>query len=243
MNFAEGRNTPPGRWRLPPLRSPSQYERALRNFRRFARWLREEAGVEVMTIGEVNELYLPRPAEVGVGELLRIAGRILEAGEPLVSEHISPAEQALAMARAFLAWKGAGRLPERVEVKFREGPAEEVPTKPVPTRLGLDKLAELAGHLLSARGRTLPAEVDGVPLHALYGALALALTKVAKGRRPAEVSVPRLKPYPKVAEEIAEDLRRSIPGWMHKPDLDVSRIIENTVRQTWTLCRAARAPS
>ena len=47
--------------------------------------------------------------------------------------------------------------------------------------------------------------------------------------------------YVRTAEEVARDVERSLPGWMHKPDLDVSRIVRNAVLQTWTLCRAVRA--
>lgn len=242
INFNKGENTPPEEWVMPPVRPIEVYPKALANFRRLARWIRDESGVEVRTISELTASAAAPPTSVSVSELSRIAARVCAEHHPLVNESISPAEQSLAFARALLASKDSA-MPERVAVQFCEGPVER-PSASAPTaRISREVLLSAAESLLKECEATgcLPADVQAgnitMPLNCLYGAAAKAIAETQDDVLPSHVVLPPVDFLPPIAEDIAAEIEQAMPGWMHKPDLDVSRIAECTRLQTWTMSR------
>ena len=242
INFNRGRNTPPEKWVMPPLRPIKLYPKALANFRRLVRWLRDDSGMEVRTISELTKGAPTPPKRMPAAELVRIAERVCVQGHPVVDERLSPAEQCLAFARALLAAKGAG-LPGDVSLKFCEGPVTR-PSTALPKRwISVASLVSAASAIERDVKRTgcLPADIrlgtSSVPLHFFYGAAAAAIAGVMNNALPQRVTPPAMAFLPPVAAAIAAEIEKHMPGWMHKPGLNVARIVECTRLQTWTLSR------
>lgn len=243
LNFDKGQNTPRSKWRLPELHTEQEYRSALKNFRRLVQWLRDDSGLEFRTISELNALFGKPSETVSLPELLEVARKVLELREPVVTAPISPAEQVLAFAKALMHFRKEGRLPVAVEIGFVEAPRERIEKGSGASELPLDELFDALEQTLRWR-KALPASctvgLREVPLSIFYGALATVLVSTARGEKPAMLSIPPVKAYPSVASEIAEEMERSLPGWLHKPGLDPSKPVEHTLFQSWTLCAVTR---
>jgi hypothetical protein len=234
LNYNRGVNTPASEWRMPPYRSEEEWERAQRNLRRFAEGISRLPGVQLKTVREMNALVAPEPKVVQASDLAETARRALEDGQiraygPLVS----PAEALYLWA----AWLHSGRPEGSLPWRYVEGPVEEPPKLPVPIMVGADQVADAAGAVVRSveeQGR-LPAKVRMGLLDVGIGTLyrALAALRVHPGAE--EVELTPGPEVPAVGDTLALEVSEGVPGWMHKPDLDVSRHAAYTRLQSWTL--------
>ena len=232
LNFSHGLNTPRECWRLPEYRSEAEWDRAQANLRRFARMLANMPGVQLRTIAEMNRLVAPEPTTVSAAILRAQAERAARAPQIDCTEPVlSPAERLYLWALLYLN-PGA----EAITWRYVEGPTQEPPALPGERVLEPAQLRSAARQLCEEVGRSgrLPASLlcaqSQIGPGALYRALAAALADPSK-----PVRVRPGPEVPQLGEQLAQEVRQGIPGWMHKPHLDVSSHAALTRLQSWTL--------
>jgi hypothetical protein len=86
----------------------------------------------------------------------------------------------------------------------------------------------------------LPASVDiggaTFGIGSFYRAACESLVALAAGQTPGRVTLPSGPQIPTIAETIARGTEAGYRGWViHKPDLKVTKLLELTRLQTWTL--------
>src|SRR5579872_3686580 len=100
-----GVNYPKQRWGMygrPPVYTPELVKTSLANFRRLARWVRNDPRLNVMTVPEVAAKYGKQPAVITREELLDAARQITGGNEILIHPRFSPAEILVGLARALV---------------------------------------------------------------------------------------------------------------------------------------------
>jgi peptidoglycan/xylan/chitin deacetylase (PgdA/CDA1 family) len=247
LNFYDGRNPIPSEWKTPELRPLESMITAQKNFRRLVRYLKSRDDFEITTFGSLMDLYSDQKELLNRGELRKIAERCLETRTLSPSEDISPAEAFAGLAQSLISSKEGGTLPKAVKVIHALGPPEMPDSGPGIARITAAEIFELArkanDHIL--RTCSLPSflaagnfRIGAGSLFALFSAFYLDLH--SKIVRP-DYEVPPFEPYPKTHEQ---EIIRQINGYkswpVHRPDLDLSGIVELTKLQLWTLKPAHR---
>jgi hypothetical protein len=180
-------------------------------------------------------------------ELREIARKTLELESLAPSEDFSPAEAFSGLARAIAGYQKNGAVPESLDVIHPLGPLEMPPAQPTVAGASLDGIYGLAGaaneHV--ARDGALPAalpldegRIGAGSLFRLFSRVYLDMD--AGGPGPA-YDVPACEPYPRSHEQKIVGEIEAYKTWpVHRPDLDMSRIVELTKLQLWTLKPARR---
>ncbi len=242
LNFYGGRNTPSKEWKTPDLRSEESMETAKENFRRLIRFLKGRDDIEMTTYTELMELFGHQKKSLAREDLCVIARECLEKKSLLTNEYYSPAEAFAGLARAILVYRRDGMLPSALDVVHPLGPSKMPVFRADVSRVSLEKICSLAKDANDHIERTgaLPSSLSaaGSPigtgsLFALFSAVVLDMNS---GKPNLEYRVPAFEPYPATNEQ--EIIRRveSYKSWpVHRPDLDMSGIIETTRLQLWTV--------
>ncbi len=247
LNFYNGKNTPRNEWRMPRLRPQETMVTARKNFRRMMRWLKGRTDIEITTYRALMDVYGRQKETVTREELRDIASRTVREKTLLPTGDFSPAEAFAGLAGAIAGFRKDGRLPASQATVHPLGPMDMPPAQPGAGRVTLEEAFALAREASDHIGRTgaLPSslEVAGErigagSLFALFSAVFLDLD--ASRTRPA-YDVPALEPYPAAHEAKIVAEVESYKTWpVHEPDLDMSRIVEFTRLQLWTLKPARR---
>ena len=247
LNFYGGKNTPPSEWRMPRLRPQETMTTARTNFRRMMRWLKGRDDVEITTYRALMDVYGRQKETVAREELRDIASRALREKTLSPTAEFSPAEAFAGMAGAIDGFRKDGRIPAGLATVHPLGPAEMPPAEPGTGRLTLDEACALAQAASERIGKTgvLPSSLEiggrrigAGPLFALFCAVFLDLDA---GRTRATYDIPAFEPYPKTNEQKIIAEIEGYKTWpVHRPDLDMSRIVEFTKLQLWTLKPARR---
>jgi hypothetical protein len=248
LNFYYGKNTPPEEWRTPRLRPQETMATAQKNFRRMMRWLKGRDDIEITTYRELMDVYSGQRERVWRDELRDAARRALREKTLAPTDDFSPAEIFAGLAEAISAYDRGGRLPLYLGVAHPLGPPEMPPADPGKGSLRPEEvfaLAEDACDSIYGRRQALPAslEIGGArigtgSLFALFSAVFLDLDA---GRKRPSYDVLPFEPYPRTNERpIIEEIEGYKTWPVHRPDLDMSRIVELTRLQLWTLKPARR---
>jgi hypothetical protein len=248
LNFYGGKNTPKEQWVMPRLRPQETMETARKNFRRMMRWLGDRKDIEITTYRNLMEVYGRQKEIVTREELRDMAERALREKSLAPSDDFSPAEAFAGLAGAVAASRSDGKLPADQRTIHALGPKERPMIRPETARVTFDEalaLAEGARDHIAATGM-LPSVLEAGgrrigtgPLFALFSAVYLDLDA---GKRQAEYDVPEFEAYPTANEAKITGEIRGYKTWpVHKPDLDMSRIIELSRLQLWTLKPARRS--
>jgi len=249
LNFYYGKNTRPEEWRSPRLRPQETMATAQKNFRRMMRWLKGRDDIEITTYRKLMEIYGGQKETVTRAELQEWAEGTLEGKALVPTADFSPAEAFAGLAGAIARYRADGEIPSNVRTVHPLGPAEMPPARPGTGRVTLDDVLQLADAAAAhiERAGTLPSflEASGarVGTGSLAGLFCAVYLDLDAGRpRPAYDVLP-FEPYPGTHEKRIVAEVEGYKGWpVHKPDLDMSRIVEFTKLQLWTLkpARAAR---
>jgi hypothetical protein len=242
FNFYGGKNTPPAEWKTPVLRPLAAMETAKKNFRRLVRWLKGRDDIEVTTFRDLMGRYEGQKKTVTAAEMKAVAAEVLRTKALLPAADLSPAEILSALADALAYHRAEGVLPADLEIRHPLGPAampEETAAAGPLTPIDVYALAiPTCGEI----GRTgaLPAVVQAGARRLGPGRLlplfAAAYLDLTAGQMRAGYEIPVSEPYPRTHEKTALDLIRGYKSWpVHKPDLDMARILEFTRLQLWTL--------
>lgn len=239
--------------RLPPgsetRRTNAEIQRALSNFRRLIRYLRDAPGLEPITVREMVRRYGKQAATIPRAELIGLARRAIAEHEIRIGETASPAETLLGFAESLVGWAEHGRWPEVVIRHDALGPVEAPPLAPEIAQLSNGQLVTLARDLLATVQRTghLPSAlpVDGrfCGLGLLYGAFAHGLINLSRDGSLAseeEVALEAWPRYPALATAIGERQHLAIEDPLIRPGLSTDAAALHARLQTWTLKPAQR---
>jgi len=233
-NFDRGVNAPPGQWRLPDYRSDAEWEVAQRNLRRLVTDAARLPGVQLRTVGEVNALAIDSPSLIQVSDLsararTAAASQEIEAADSL----LSPAETIYLWGL----WLSAGRPGGALPYRYVEGPVEESCPSGAAETVSAEQIQQAACALCQAveRSGRLPASLDLGQGELAIGTVYHAFADACAGDPGGAV---RLRPgaqVPGIGQTLGEEVATEVPGWLHKPDLDVTGIATYTRLQSWTL--------
>jgi peptidoglycan/xylan/chitin deacetylase (PgdA/CDA1 family) len=249
LNFYYGKNTPPEEWRVPRMRPQETMVTAQKNFRRMMRWLKGRDDVEITTYRRLMHIYSRQREWVSRDELRDAASRALREKALAPTDDLSPAEIFAGLAEAISGYRSNGRISWTIRFwRHLLGPIEMPPVTPGIGSVTLDEAFDLAD-LALAGGRAdriwLPASLDvrgaRIGTGSLFALFSAVFLDLYAGRTRPSYDVPAFEPYPKTNEKKIIGEIEGYRTWpVHKPDLDMSRIVEFTKLQLWTLKPASR---
>jgi peptidoglycan/xylan/chitin deacetylase (PgdA/CDA1 family) len=247
FNYYAGKNPSPAEWKMPPLRPPASMETARKNFRRLVRWLKSRDDIETTTFRSLMDIFGGQKETMTEAELGGIAEAALKSGALVPSEDFSPAEAFAGLAGSIAACETTPVLPAEVKVVRPLGPVEMPPREPAGSRLRLADVCRLAKLALVDIDRTgaLPANLAvgkaRLGTGSLFALFAAAYLDLRSGKPKAEYELVPFEPYPRTHERACVDLVQGFKSWpVHRPDLDMTKILEQTRLQLWTLKLARR---
>jgi hypothetical protein len=231
---------------------------AQKNFRRMMRWLKGRDDIEITTYRALMDVYSDQKEQITRADLRAVAAAALKSRALAPTADLSPAEAFAGLALSIAGYSPLpcgpenegdrpGSLPGLLKVVRPLGPMEMPLTHPEIARLQIEDvvgLARQAEEVIASNG-ALPATLQAGDarigtgsLFALFSAVYLDLDS---GKLRPEYEVPAFEPYPKTNEPKIIDEIEGYKSWpVHKPDLDMSRIVEFTKLQLWTLKPARR---
>jgi hypothetical protein len=239
-----GVNYPKERWGTygrPRRYTPAQVNTSLTNFRRLARWIRNDPRLNVMTLHEVVQKYGKQPPSITHQELSDAARRITVGDEILIHPRFSPAEVLVALARVLVFFADHNQLPASVPRDNVLGPTRNPIWYPELQGCTHQTLVQLARQLLGQSKTTgqLPATLgeplERVGINHLYRAFAEAYLAMDSGSTLTEVKFCRMPPWPKIASLIGISYMKQVEGEFMNPDTDVNTLYRDGKLQTWTL--------
>jgi hypothetical protein len=258
LNFYGGRNTPPSEWRMPRLRPRETMTTARENFRRMMRWLKGRDDIEITTYRALMDVYGVQKETMTREEVRDMASRALREKTLLPTDDFSPAEAFAGLALSIIGYfqvpEGPGggaaaarSLPGDLRTEHPLGPREMPPTRPEIARVGIEDVCELARQAqeLIRRDQVLPATLQvgntRIGTGSLFGLFSAVYLDMDSGKLRPEYDVPAFEPYPRTNESKIVAEVEGYKTWpVHRPDLDMSRIVEFTRLQLWTLKPARR---
>jgi hypothetical protein len=247
LNYYAGRNPSPAEWRAPKLRPPASMATARKNSRRMMHWLNGRGDIEIATFGDWMKLYAPQKETMSAAGLRAFAAEALRTGTIPDGGNFSPAEAFAGFTASIAAAAGGASLPRELASLRPLGPPEREAAPPKPVTLSREAAFDLARRAVGEIRRTgaLPARlasggtmIGTGPLFALFAAVYLDL---ADGKPKAAYGAGPFEAYPRANEKAVVDAILGYKTWpVHKPDLDMSAVVEQTRLQLWTLKPAVR---
>jgi hypothetical protein len=248
FNYYGGVNPNPCQLKTPELRSKESMLTAKKNFRRLMRFLKERGDIELTTFADLMEKFSFQPEKVSQTTLAQIASKIMEKKTIVMDDFYSPAEIFSALAEFVAEYQKAGRMPDVLKRRSPFGPKQMPLIQPAVRKISRDQALSLANEALTfvRDFDTLPhcLLVDGrrIGTGSLLALFSEMFLEIKQGSLPEEFGVVPFDAYPR---ENLEEIVKSVEGcksWpVHREDLDMSRIVEMTKLQLWTLKPARRA--
>ena len=247
FNYYEGRNPGPDEWKTPELRPLESMKTAQANFRRMARYLKSRDDIEITTFRSLMEVYGSQKDSVTKEELREIAENVIKKRSVFGSEYFSPAEAFAGYGAAIVDYQKRGSLPQEIKAIRPLGPAEMPDLQPGISRVTLEEVFELAG-MANAYGHqsgSLPSSLlvrdSRIGTGSLFALFCAVYLDMISGKRVSEYDVPSFDPYPRTNEKEIVQVIQDLKSWpVHRPDLDMEKIVEMTRLQLWTLKPAHR---
>jgi hypothetical protein len=247
LNFYYGKNTPAAEWKMPRLRPQETMVTARKNFRRMIKYLKGRDDIEITTYGALTPLYAHQKESITARELADIATRALTRKSLAPTDDFSPAEAFASLAKAIAGYEKSGALLQSLVTDHPLGPMEMPVAAPEIWRLksaDVFKLAHEADEYIRRNG-SLPASLSvgkaRIGTGSLFALLSAAFLDMNAKKPRAEYDVPAFEPYPKTNDaEIIKQVEGYKTWPVHRRDLDMSKIVEHTRLQLWTLKPARR---
>jgi len=159
----------------------------------------------------------------------------------------SPAESFAALAKAVAVYSETGAARDVFAPRHPLEPLEMPPEQPEMSRVkweDVGRLAATAGIVIDKTG-ALPAALSvgnkRIGTGSLMALFSAAYLDLLSGKPRPEYDVPAFEPYPRTNEaEIIKEVEGYKTWPVHRRDLDMSRIVELTRLQLWTLKPATR---
>jgi peptidoglycan/xylan/chitin deacetylase (PgdA/CDA1 family) len=242
FNYYYGANPDSADWRTPEMRPLESMETARENFRRLMVYLKERDDIKIVGYQELMERFSSQPEEVSRLVLEEAARRVINEQRAVIHERFSPADIFVALASSIEEHANTGRLPGGVERISPLGPMEMPLEDPEIERVSGAQAIALAGQAveyISAQGSMPPwltvndARIGAGSLLEVFSRLYLELSE---GEARDFYTVAAFEGWPKEHDELIVDRVEGYKYWpVHREDLDMSRIVEFTRLQLWTL--------
>jgi peptidoglycan/xylan/chitin deacetylase (PgdA/CDA1 family) len=247
LNFYGGKNTPAGEWTMPRLRPREAMPTAEKNFRRMMRWLGGRDDIEITTYRALMDVYGRQKEILTRDDLRTMARRTLRERTLAPSEDLSPAEVFAGLAGAISAGRWSTALPADQPVVHALGPKERPPVRPETAHVAREEaraLAQAARDHIAATG-ALPASLQSgkarIGTGSLFALFCEVFLDLDAGKSRAAYEVPEFEAYPSGNEaKIIAEIEGYKTWPVHRLDLDMSRLVELTRLQLWTLKPAHR---
>jgi hypothetical protein len=145
VNFSNGMNPPREAWKLPPVKSATEVEQGFRNFEAYIRFLKNTAGVEFVTAGDLPDLYRDEAAAKTFSkhEILQLARAVQKEitfwTAPNLS--LSPAEVFSILNSTLANFIQGGKPPSEVRLDFAYGPSRRTETAKEPSSVSWNAFA------------------------------------------------------------------------------------------------------
>jgi peptidoglycan/xylan/chitin deacetylase (PgdA/CDA1 family) len=242
FNYYYGTNPDSSEWRTPELRPLQSMETARKNFRRLMVYLKERDDIRIVGYRELVERFSEQPADLAKRMLEEAAGRVIAERRAVIHDRFSPAEIFAALARSIREHQRAGKLPRKVDRTSPLGPMLMPLEDPEIERVSRDQALALAGEgdeSIATEGSLPPwLTVDGAKIGT--GSLLTLFSELFLDLSAGEASESyELTPFEAWPKTYDEEIVRRIEGFkdwpVHRTDLDMSRIVEFTRLQLWTL--------
>jgi hypothetical protein len=242
FNFYEGANPVREELQLPVLRPAESMVTARKNFKRLMQFLKDQEGIEIVTIRELMEKYSSQPESIKKEDLMRIAERIKSSNHIVYDDDYSPADVFSALVRSLQEFRTSGKIPGKLQRISPLGPMSMPPETPWVKSVSLEQaidLAVAAGDTIRNLGY-LPAclqEGEGcIGTGTLMHLFSSVFLDISSKKQQDTYELISFDPYPKENEEEIISEVEDLKYWIvHRPDLDMSHLIEMTKMQLWTL--------
>jgi hypothetical protein len=193
------------------------------------------------------EVYGYQKEFVTKDELQEIAENTIKNKTVFGSEYFSPAEAFAGYAEAIVNYQTKGSQLQEMKAIRPLGPAVMPNPQPEILRVTLEEvyeLAEKANEYIHQSG-SLPSSLhirdSRIGAGSLFALFSSAYLDMASGRPSSDYEVPSFDPYPRTNEKEIIDCFRDLKSWpVHRPDLNMGKIVELTKLQLWTLKPAHR---
>lgn len=247
FNYYGGRNPAPGEWKTPELRPLESMKTAPANFRRLVSYLKSRDDIEIITFRNLMDVYSYQKEFISNKELRRIAQATIEKQAVVGDEFFSAAEAFAALASALGAYRKKGSVPVEIRVDRPLGPEEMPDSEPAISRLTLEEACELAAkadrhvHRVGSLPSFLEIREGRIGTGSLFALFCRVYLDIVTGKTLSEYDVLAFEPYPRTNEEAIVEAVQELKSWpVHRPDLDMGKIVKMTRSQLWTLKPAHR---
>jgi peptidoglycan/xylan/chitin deacetylase (PgdA/CDA1 family) len=248
LNFYDGKNTAPADWVMPRLHPAEAMVTAQKNFRRMMRYIKGRDDIEITTYRALLPVYGKQKESIAAGELAAAAAEALETGRLAPTDSLSPAEIMAALVGSIQEYRQGKKLPRALAARHPLGPPEMPIERPEIDRVKLEDVYGLAAAAAKVMDETgaLPASLSvgsaRIGAGSLFGLFAAVYLDAGSARLRPEYDVRAFEPYPRTNEAGIVKLVEGYKSWpVHRRDLDMSRIVEFTRLQLWTLKPATRS--
>jgi hypothetical protein len=245
FNFYEGANPGPDSLKPPALRPAESMATARKNFKRLMQFLKDlenQGQIRITTYRDLMERFSYQPEHLGKSDLVRVSEKLSTMGHIGYDDLYSPAEIFAGLAQSLVEFQESGKVPGKLLRRSPLGPMDMPPATPGISMISLDDALSLAaeaddfmrnrGHLPSS----LEAENAPIGTGSLLHLFASVYLDVVRGDPEAGYGVIPFDPYPTENEDAIISEVRSYKDWIvHRPDLDMSMLVDMTRMQLWTL--------
>jgi len=242
INFGRGKEPPPESWKQPLLKSEDEYRNALKNFAVLVEYIATHPRLEVVPVGALEERFGRVADSISQADLLSYATAARSMEDIQTDDaRLSPAEAVDVLVQAILALSNEVR-PSEFAIRHVDGPVTMPPENGSTTSASWDAFRSGCEHVKSFIDNTgqLPASVDidgtAIGIGSFYHAACESFVALATQRTPESVAFRSGPQIPTIAEAITVGTEGGYRGWViHKPDLNMTNLLELTRLQTWTL--------
>ena len=249
FNFYEGANPALSECQAPELRPLESMETAKKNFRRLMVFLKSQPGIRITTVKDLTERFSCQKEVIPGNDLREYAQDLLDKGSIIPGNDFSPAEIFAALVTSLNDCMNGGKVPGKLDRISPLGPMEMPPGSPELEHITAEQAQMLirdAEAVIRNEGM-LPARLnigDGAigtgSLMALF--CEIYLDELSGKLKDSYMLVP-FDPYPMENEAAIVEAVEGCKYWIvHRPDLDMSQLVEKTRLQLWTLKPAREAP-
>jgi hypothetical protein len=242
FNFYEGANPDKDSLQPPALRPAESMVTARKNFKRLMEFLKEQENIEITTYSDLMERFSYQPDLIKKGDLRRVAEEITSTGQIVYDDLYSPAEVFAGLAQSLHAFGESGKVPGKLQREAPLGPMVMPPATPGISSVTIDQvfsLAALATDTLRNRGHLpsfLRVEDKIIGAGSLLHLFSVTYLDVSTGKPQEAYEVIPFDSYPMENEEAIITEVENYKNWIvHRPDLDMSHLVEMTRMQLWTL--------
>jgi len=242
FNYYLGANPDSGEWKTPELRPLESMGTAQKNFRRLMQFLKSQDEIEITTFRSLMERFSNQKEYIPKKDLVAYTQQLLKNQSIPINEYFTPAELFSALIVSINQYQQTGKVPDKVKRKSPFGPEfmpEEIPEIDELTRNQIFELSQKSQDHISNQN-SLPATMTINEQKLGTGSLLAVMSQfyldITGQNIKNKYVVPAFDVYPKTNENEIIAQVKGCKNWrVHRPDLDMTNLVEMTRLQLWTL--------